>query len=70
MDVTRLCLNACAMPELPDITIYIEALEQLGAGAGGAASRKNMPPIVSPDQGGLSGDKAQSGRNSRREGRQ
>ena len=41
-------------------------LDQLGTG-GGTAGRNNMPPIVTPDTGGSSGD---TSRNSRREGRQ
>ena len=41
-------------------------LDQLGVG-GGTAGRNNMPPIVTPDTGGSSGD---TSRSSRREGRQ
>jgi len=45
-------------------------LDQLGAGTGSSAGRKNMPPIVTPDAGSLTGDDSQAGRNARREGRQ
>ncbi|MGI9321870.1 MAG: FtsH protease activity modulator HflK [Thiogranum sp.] len=45
-------------------------LDQLGAGTGSSTGRNNMPPIVTPDAGSLTGDDSQAGRNARREGRQ
>jgi len=45
-------------------------LDQLGAGSANSTGRNNMPPIVTPDSGSLTGNKPQAGRNTRREGRQ